>query len=387
MLFVQQLYPQLEQPLRDLVGKFFFMISKLGSQILKSLLAVLFFHEEIQNLVITETLLFGLKILPHGVNNMITNTKSDPKALNIFGFNSLFMAIKTKNYDLLHEILKEGVEINSTECKNMTPLIFALRLNDRKAFEILLNFGADINCSDLSKFTPLIYSTSLEDNWFLKKLIERNVDIDKADSSGAGALNYAVSNNNVNQVKIILNAGADFYSKDHLEISCFNNELANEKIKEILFQFKKEVAELRESLNYSLRFLPKGKCRQEFRNYHFLRACVNSHSSLITPNYLLRISQKNIYSPLEPHLLHGFESYYSTLISKIIVADLQSSDRHYQYEGLIGKITQYCDEPSLQALKCATSKGKKTLVFSKAKTMVDQNTSLPQLRSRKSSAH
>ena len=297
------------------------------------------------------------------VNKKVDLNKEDLNKVDKDGFTPLIRAVLLQDYQLIRYLLKSGADINSLSSKNVTALIKSILITDKISVHLLLNEGADIDAENYSGLTALMYTSFFEEPWFLKKLLERKPSLDKVDRSGSSALNYAVSFDLYSHVSYLLNAGANYYLKDYLGLSILENPMRTPKVDKLLTDFKYEVSSLR--VNLIIASKKRSACdKHQYLQHAFERACLNSKTTLLSANYLLRISHMTSYPPLEPHLLENFQNHYSHLVSKTIVSDLTDSNSKNYYEGLIGKITQYCDESSLNALKIAAQKGQKTLMFS-----------------------
>lgn len=107
----------------------------------------------------------------------------------------LFNAIKKENKEGILKLLREGVNINTTNFTN-TPLIYAiLATNSVKIIELLLVNGADVNQRGYNNVTPLIAvcSTVADGGYFMKDIFEKLMEFITANYEGqerADIINY-----------------------------------------------------------------------------------------------------------------------------------------------------------------------------------------------------
>jgi ankyrin repeat protein len=107
----------------------------------------------------------------------------------------LFNCIKTKNKECILKLLREEVNINTTNFIN-TPLIYAiLATNSVKIIELLLVNGANVNQRGYNNVTPLIAvcSTVADGGYFMKDIFDKLMEFITANYEGqerAEIINY-----------------------------------------------------------------------------------------------------------------------------------------------------------------------------------------------------
>jgi ankyrin repeat protein len=98
---------------------------------------------------------------------------------------SLFIAIKNQNIELLNQLIRDGADINYVKESGSW-----LRVN------------------------PSIKAVQTQNIQMVKVLIEQNIDINWIDSFDTPALFYAVSNGQIDMVKLLIEKDANLYLKD-----------------------------------------------------------------------------------------------------------------------------------------------------------------------------
>jgi uncharacterized protein len=93
--------------------------------------------------------------------------------------------------------------------------------NDFDKLESLLNSGIDINSRDEVQRTPLIYAAYVSNNSMLKYLIKKGANLNEVDYKGCTALIYAGYYGDLLNVKDLIDAGADMFIRDSANFSAY----------------------------------------------------------------------------------------------------------------------------------------------------------------------
>ena len=121
--------------------------------------------------------------------------------------------------------LKLGADINNTQERSWTPLIFAAWNNQETIVKLLLQAKADVNKKTSFGGTALIAAAQKGNNAIAQLLIQHGADVNAATSEGITPLELAVKDNNLALVKILLTTGAsvksiaDNINKEKIELS------------------------------------------------------------------------------------------------------------------------------------------------------------------------
>ncbi|NET58587.1 MAG: hypothetical protein F6K47_21260 [Symploca sp. SIO2E6] len=129
--------------------------------------------------------------------------------------NTIFTAIRQHNLELVAEMLKSGIEVN-THLPNppcWTPLQEAIdELDDGgsvQIVELLLQSQADVNAWDLlQNSNPLLMAIWGEHDDVLQILLQAGANPNIRDQEGNSPLRLSVEQENINMVKLLLEHGA-----------------------------------------------------------------------------------------------------------------------------------------------------------------------------------
>lgn len=143
---------------------------------------------------------------------MPIDRKEDPSQVNQ-GI-ELSKAIEAGNLDEVQALVsQESTNLNATDDKNHTPLIYALIHNKSKIAQCLLDNGADIHAQDNDRMTALRYAAFHGHYDLVKTLVEKGADINKKDIFGETPLIIAI-NKNPKIAQYLLDKGADIHAQD-----------------------------------------------------------------------------------------------------------------------------------------------------------------------------
>ena len=103
----------------------------------------------------------------------------------------LWTATKQGDLSLLKELLDEGADPNARNDMGITPLAWAVVVNQRPAIELLLSRGADINQTNRDDATPLHAAAFLGRVELVELLLEHGADVHTRNESGNTPLDDA----------------------------------------------------------------------------------------------------------------------------------------------------------------------------------------------------
>lgn len=105
------------------------------------------------------------------------------------------------------------------EHASVNPLVLAMDLPNEldalKNIQILLNYHVDVNGPENAGITPLIKAVKLQNRGFVQMMLERNVDVNARDSEDKSALFHAIDLNNSELVELLVIQGAEDKNCNH----------------------------------------------------------------------------------------------------------------------------------------------------------------------------
>ncbi|CRF32722.1 ankyrin [Brachyspira suanatina] len=136
-----------------------------------------------------------------------------------------FDAIKENKYESqLKNLLRYKMDLNATNEKGLTPLLYAIECNNEKAVRVLLEYS-DVNIEyklpdnfadypyinkvegdsfNIGGATPLMFAIFKNNARIVKQLIDKNADVKARDNEGTPVFLYACSFGNGNIIRMLL---------------------------------------------------------------------------------------------------------------------------------------------------------------------------------------
>ena len=155
-----------------------------------------------------------------GAINILLNAGADPNIADANGDTCLHYISAKENLrhnehtEILHAIIKHGVDVNARSKKNVTVLMIACKKRKKDAINVLLNAGADLNIADADGDTclhnavgNLLYTDGHTE--VLQGIISHGIDVNATNKKNMTALMIACAKENKDAINILLNAGAD----------------------------------------------------------------------------------------------------------------------------------------------------------------------------------
>ena len=121
-------------------------------------------------------------------------------------YDDFFNAIKQDNADKIKELLVRGFDANTTDSKNQTGLLLALREPSPKAAQVLIEWKkTDVNKLNAQGENALMLAALKGQLEWAEKLIKKGADINK---TGWTPLHYAASGGQVAIISLLLESSA-----------------------------------------------------------------------------------------------------------------------------------------------------------------------------------
>lgn len=122
-------------------------------------------------------------------------------------------AVYNNDFDKLESLLKSGIDINTRDEVQRTPLIYAAYVSNNSMLKYLIKKGANLNEVDYRGCTALIYAGYYGDLLNVKDLIDAGADIFIRDSTNFSAYEYAKNFKFYDVAELLKAKGADDMSK------------------------------------------------------------------------------------------------------------------------------------------------------------------------------
>ena len=121
----------------------------------------------------------------------------------------LLEAVQHQDKVLIRALIQQHVDVNTARADGVTPLLWAVHLNDAEVTSLLLAAGAKVNAADDHGLTPLAQACENLNPGVVDKLLAAGADPNLTQSSGLTPLMMAVHTGSLDIVKKLLARGAD----------------------------------------------------------------------------------------------------------------------------------------------------------------------------------
>ncbi|MFC3159443.1 hypothetical protein SAMN05443633_103358 [Chryseobacterium arachidis] len=120
------------------------------------------------------------------------------------GFSPLILACYRGNIAVAEFLMKNVKDINSGSAQG-SALTASVFKNNKELTQKLLANGANANLADSNGVTPLIYAVQLQDKDLVKILLENKANKNLADKQGKTAFEYAIFSKNQEIINLLKN--------------------------------------------------------------------------------------------------------------------------------------------------------------------------------------
>lgn len=143
-------------------------------------------------------------------NIMLYDKDGNPITTNI---SPLAYAVYINNTRLAEILINKGADVNKKLTGNRTAVFY---VNNKAGLELLEKYGADINAVSTQGNTPLIHSVIRNNVYAAFEFIAKGINPNQLNHANATPLTIAINNKNISMVKMLLANGADsnFFSPE-----------------------------------------------------------------------------------------------------------------------------------------------------------------------------
>jgi ankyrin repeat protein len=133
----------------------------------------------------------------------------------------LYTAVRSNDLAGLKSLLEHGVNANSADRREITPLMYAAEIGSPDAMKLLLEHGAEVNAQNAFGSTALMWSVS--DPRKVRLLLDHGADVNKVARTGRTALIIAAFTDPSAEVaRLLLSAGAKVDVMDRRKVTPLN---------------------------------------------------------------------------------------------------------------------------------------------------------------------
>jgi ankyrin repeat protein len=116
--------------------------------------------------------------------------------------------------------IKDKKELNSVNIFGWSPLMFAIKLNLEKVYNLLIDLGCDLNIMEYETYNSALYMACKENMTELAhKLIDKGADINLTGMNNESPLMIACENENIPLINKILSLNPDLSEKTSFDIT------------------------------------------------------------------------------------------------------------------------------------------------------------------------
>ena len=168
--------------------------------------------------------------------NVLLNAGADPNIADAEGDTCLHYAARNDQCtEVLQVIISHGIDVNTTNKKNVAALVIACHKGNTHEIQVLLNAGADPNIADADGDTCLHYAAqNIQCTEILQAIISHGADVNATNKENVRALMIACQKGNKNTINELLNAGADPNIADIDGDTCLHYGAQNDQCTEVL---------------------------------------------------------------------------------------------------------------------------------------------------------
>lgn len=127
---------------------------------------------------------------------------------------ALIKAAECNDMNNLKLLVNKGIDPNNFGNEGMTPLLWVLGHQNKKALKALLSVNADPNLQFSGKESPMSLASGAKDADFLKILLDGGGDPNSKNRLGKPALFVAIGQGRLDNIKLLLDYGADINATD-----------------------------------------------------------------------------------------------------------------------------------------------------------------------------
>ena len=139
----------------------------------------------------------------------LLNKGADVNETNEKGATALMWAAGKGDNEIVEVLLAKGADVNAKTLEGLTALLFASNQGHIQTVKVLLNAGADVNAGAEECHTALLAAALTGHTEIIKLLLNAGADVNARAEGGDTALTWASLKGHIETVKVLLEKGAD----------------------------------------------------------------------------------------------------------------------------------------------------------------------------------
>lgn len=180
--------------------------------------------------------------------DMLLSAGADPDSVGEREWAPLGQAVNFGKNDIIELLLQRGASPNTKDkiiksvhqtafgIYRASPLHWCITdINDRArpnaSHKILLKYGADLEATDSRKFTPLIFTADRNAHWIVDDLIQAGVNLDAINNKKNTAAHVAAEHDHSKILEPLLRAGASLTLENKEGLTPIGTAAANDSVK------------------------------------------------------------------------------------------------------------------------------------------------------------
>ncbi|KAF4811203.1 Ankyrin-1 [Colletotrichum tropicale] len=131
-------------------------------------------------------------------------------------------------------LLDHGGNVDSTDAKRCTPLMYAIEKNSPESVRLFLARGASVRIHDQTGWTPLAYATKFGQPHTIEHLLERGASVFDMGSDGHMLIDIAAESGNIEALKTFMNKSSNPFGRRVNGSTCLIRAVKGNKVRSVI---------------------------------------------------------------------------------------------------------------------------------------------------------